>query len=124
MSKFKLVVAVAVAVPALMLAWQVGLAKWQNAQLQEDLDDLAGMTPARIGVIPSQTNEDLRNAVIRKAGHDGITLTPQQVTVRRTGTEKAPVIFLAVDYGVIVSVPGYSFPLHFTPSSEKKSYWY
>ena len=124
MGKFKLVVAVAVAVPALMLAWQVGLAKWENAQLQEDLDDVAGMTSSRIGVIPAQADEDLRNAVIRKAGHDGITLVPQQVTLRRSGTEKAPVIFLAVDYEVIVTVPGYSFPLHFSPSSEKKSNWY
>jgi hypothetical protein len=39
--------------------------------------------------------------------------------VRRSGTLKDPVVYLAADYQTRVRVLGYSFTLHFTPSSEQ-----
>ena len=44
-------------------------------------------------------------------------LAPEQITVQRIGTPGAPAVFVAADYSVPVSLPGYSFVLHFTPSS-------
>ena len=42
---------------------------------------------------------------------------PGSVTVQRIGTPGAPAVYVAADYSVPVSLPGYSFTLHFTPSS-------
>jgi len=45
-------------------------------------------------------------------------LTPNQVTVRRTGEGVSAVIYLAADYTEPVNLPGLSFNLHFTTTSE------
>jgi hypothetical protein len=57
--------------------------------------------------------------VIRKAKSHEIQLEPEQVTVQRTGTVTAPVIYLVADYKVRVTLLGCSFTLHFKPSSAK-----
>jgi hypothetical protein len=122
MSKAKLVVGLAVVTLAGMTGWQVGLSEWANLQFQDDLRDLSAMMGANIGMAAPQTDEDLRKAVIRRAYQHGITVAPSQVTVRRTGSAESPVLYLAADYDVTVSLPGYSFPLHFAPSSTKRSF--
>jgi len=74
-------------------------------------------SPARIGLVDFNTDNDFRSAVIRKAEQYDIYLQPEQITVRRSGTLKEPIIYLAADYKARVRLPGYSFTLHFTPSS-------
>jgi hypothetical protein len=69
-----------------------------------------------------QTDQDLADAVIRKAHEHDITLAPEMVTVQRIGTPGAPAVYVAADYSVPVSLPGYSLTLHFTPSSGNKGY--
>jgi hypothetical protein len=74
------------------------------------------------GANPHETDQELMDAVIKKAADQGITLTPEQVTVQRIGTPGAPAVYIAADYSVPVNLPGYSFTLHFNPSSGNKGF--
>lgn len=84
-----------------------------NYSFQDDLRNIAMMG----GANPRQTDQDLIDSIIKKAQEHQITLTPEQVTIQRIGTPGAPAVYVAADYSVPVSLPGYSFSLHFTPSS-------
>jgi len=119
MGKVKLILGLAVLAVAITAGWQIASCQLANVELRDDLQDLAVQTGAHIGLVPFKTDEDFRNAVIRDAKKYGIQLEPQQVTVQRTGTTQVPIIYLAADYKVRVTMPGYSFTLHFHPSSVK-----
>ena len=74
------------------------------------------------GSNPHETDQSLVESVIKKAQDHDIQLTPEHVTLQRIGTPGAPAVYLAVDYSVPVNLPGYSFTLHFTPSSGNKGF--
>ena len=84
-----------------------------NYSFQDDLRDIAMVG----GSNPHETDQELLTSVIRKAQDHQITLAPEQVSIQRIGTPGAPAEFVAVDYSVPVTLPGYSYSLHFTPSS-------
>ena len=84
-----------------------------NYSFQDDLRNIAMVG----GANPHQTDQELIDAVMKKAQEHQITLTPEQITVQRIGTPGAPAVYVAADYSVPVSLPGYSFSLHFNPSS-------
>lgn len=119
MGKVKLILGLVVLAVAIIAGWQIASCELANLELREDLRDLAAQTGAFIGLNSFSTDEDFRNAVIREAKKYGIQLEPEQVTVQRTGTAQVPIIYLAADYKVPVTLPGYSFTLHFHPSSAK-----
>ena len=84
-----------------------------NYSFQDDLRNIAMVG----GANPHQTDQELIDAIMKKAREHDITLAPEQITVQRIGTPGAPAVFVAADYSVPVTLPGYSFSLHFTPSS-------
>jgi hypothetical protein len=84
-----------------------------NYSFQDDLRNIAMVG----GANPHQTDQELIDAIMKKAREHDITLAPEQITVQRIGTPGAPAVFVAADYSVPVSLPGYSFSLHFSPSS-------
>ena len=84
-----------------------------NYSFQDDLRNIAMVG----GANPHQTDQELIDAIVKKAQEHQIALAPEQVTVQRIGTPGAPAVYVAADYSVPVSLPGYSFSLHFTPSS-------
>jgi len=84
-----------------------------NYSFQDDLRNIAMVG----GANPHQTDQELIDAIVKKAREHDIALAPEQITVQRIGTPGAPAVFVAADYSVPVSLPGYSFSLHFTPSS-------
>jgi hypothetical protein len=94
-------------------AFQVAPPEFTNYSFQDDLKNIA-LTG---GANPHETDQELLDAVMKKAQERGLTLKPEQVTVQRIGTPGAPAVYVAADYSVPVSLPGYSFTLHFTPSS-------
>jgi hypothetical protein len=122
MGKAKLVLGLA-ALAVLALAadagWRIASCELANYELHEDMQYLATQLGSRIGLTAPNTDEDLRSAVIRKAQEHEIQLEPQEVTVQRTGTDEAPIIYLAADYKARVKLLGFSFTFHFTPSSAK-----
>jgi hypothetical protein len=89
-----------------------------NYSFADDLKTVALMSAANYRM----TDQDIVDQVIKKAQEHEITLTQQQITVQRIGTPGMPATYVAVDYSVPVSLPGYSFTLHFTPSSGTKGF--
>ena len=89
-----------------------------NYSFSDDLKNVA----ITGGANPHETDQDLIDTVIKKAQEHEIALTPDHVIVQRIGTPGAPAVYVAADYTVPVSLPGYSFNLHFTPSSGNKGF--
>jgi len=89
-----------------------------NYSFNDDLKNIAMVG----GSNPHQTDQDLIDAVVKKAQEHEIPLTPEHVTVQRIGSPGSPAVFIAADYSVPVNFPGYSFTLHFTPSSGNKGF--
>jgi hypothetical protein len=82
MGKVKIIVVVAVVVLGVIAGWQIVLCELANVELESDLRDIASQAGARIGLETMSTDEELRSAVIHKAGEHNIQLQPEQVTVR------------------------------------------
>jgi hypothetical protein len=89
-----------------------------NYSFEDDLRNVA-LTG---GANPKTSDEDLRATVIQRAQEHQLTLTPAQVTVQRMSTPGMNAVYVAADYSVPVNLPGYSFTLHFTPSSGNKGF--
>jgi hypothetical protein len=109
-----------ISVVILLLAfpgWQIAACYLANSELQSDLKDLAVQNGARIGWLSVATEDELRSDVVARAKNDGISLEPQQITVRLTMTPDVLSIDLAADYEMRANLLVYSFPIHFAPSS-------
>jgi len=98
--------------------FQIVPPEMSNYSFTDDLRTVALMG----GSNPHTSDQELMDSVIKKAQEHGITLAPEQVTVQHVGTPGAPAVYVAADYSVPVSLPGYSFTLHFTPSSGNKTF--
>ena len=113
----KYVFGIAVVVAVIFLAWQFAAPELANIEFQDDVHDLSSQAASRTGLSRLHGDEEIRNLIIRDAEKYDIVLEPKQVTVKRSGTDQAPVFFLAVDYTVPVNLPGYTVTLHFAPTS-------
>ncbi len=118
MGTFKALIGFLVMVGVVYACFQIIPPELSNYSFTDDLKNIAMMA----GANPRETDDDISNAVIRKAQDHGIVLTPEQVAVKHIGTVGAPAIYVAADYSVPVSLPGYSLTLHFTPSSGNKGF--
>ncbi|HET7439166.1 MAG TPA: hypothetical protein VFJ56_06670 [Nitrospira sp.] len=113
MGTVKALVGVLVIIGVIYCAFQVIPPELTNYSFQDDLRNIA-MTG---GANPHTTDQELIDSVMRKAQEHQITLTPEQITVQRIGSPGAPAVYVGADYSVPVNLPGYSFTLHFNPSS-------
>lgn len=102
---------------AFVVGWQIASSELAYFELRADLRDIASQNAARIGLAPASTDEEIRAAVIRDARKYEIPLEPEQVTLQHTGTAEDPALYVAAGYNVQIKLPGYSFTLHFAPSS-------
>ena len=98
--------------------FQIAPPMLNNYSFQDDLKTVAMMDTANY----QKTDEDIRNDVLRKAKERDIAIEPKQITVQHTGTVGMSAVYVAADYSVTVSLPGYSFDMHFTPSSGNKGF--
>jgi hypothetical protein len=113
----KYVFGIAIALAVIMAGWEILEPEVTNIVFQDELRDSAAQLGGRTGVAAPNSDEELRNIVIRKAAKHEIPLNPKQVTVRRSGTPQNPVLFIAVDYTVPVNLIVYSYSLRFSPTS-------
>ena len=100
-------------VGVICVCFQVIPPELSNYSFQDDLREIAMVGSAN----PKETDQDVLNSVIRKAQEHQITLAPEQVSIQRITTPGMLGVYVAVDYTVPVTLPGYSFTLHFTPTS-------
>ncbi|HXJ88795.1 MAG TPA: hypothetical protein VMS18_18390 [Candidatus Binatia bacterium] len=113
MGTVKAIVGFLVIVGVIYCAFQVIPPELTNYSFQDDLRNIAMVG----GANPHQSDQELIDAVMKKAQEHQIALAPEQITIQRIGTPGAPAVFVAAEYSVPVNLPGYSFTLHFTPSS-------
>jgi hypothetical protein len=107
-----------VIIGAIYAGFQIIPPELTNYSFQDDLRNVAMVG----GANPRTTDQELVDSIIKKAQEHQITLTPENVTVQRIGTPGVNAVYVAADYSVPVSLPGYSFKLHFTPSSGNKGF--
>jgi hypothetical protein len=105
-------------IAAIYAGFQIIPPELSDYSFQDDLRNIAMVG----GANAHQTDQEIIDSIVRKAREHQITLTPEQVTVTRIGTPGAPAVYVAADYNVPVSLPGYSFVLHFNPSSGNKGF--
>ena len=118
MGTIKAIVGILVIVGIIYGGFQVIPPELGNYAFQDDLKNIAMIG----GANPRQTDQDLRDAVLKKAKERDIPLTPEHVTIQRIGTPGALAVYVAADYTVPVSLPGYSFEMHFTPTSGNRGF--
>jgi hypothetical protein len=118
MGTVKALIGIVAIVAAIYGAWQIVPPELANYSFQDDLRQIAMVG----GANPHQTDQELIDSIMKKAQDHQITLAPEQVTVTRIGTPGAPAVYVAADYSVPVALPGYSFSLHFNPSSGNRGF--
>jgi hypothetical protein len=118
MGTIKAIVGFLVIVGLVYAGFQIIPPELGNYSFQDDLRNISMVG----GANPHQTDQDLLDAVMKKAQEHDITLAPDHVTIQRIGSPGAPAVYVAADYNVLVTLPGYSFTLHFTPSSGNKGF--
>jgi hypothetical protein len=119
MPNIKVMSGIIVLALAIIAGYPLGSTELRSRLLQDDINDLAAQLDTRTGFGVSKSDDDYRNAVVRKAMEYGIHLRPDQVTVERSISEHESIMYLAADYSVPVSMLVFSFDLHFNPSSRK-----
>jgi len=120
MPSFKVIFVIAVVVLAGSCAWQIGACELANIELKDDMQDIAAQPGTRIGLSQMITDEDIRNAVLRKARSHDIDLAPEQISVQHMGSGALSTVYIEADYTVPVKLPGYTFTVRFTPKTGKK----
>jgi hypothetical protein len=87
-----------------------------NYNFQDDLRQVAMID----GNALQKTDDDVRSDVMRRVKDHDLPIDPKQVTVQRINTPGLAAVYVAADYSVTVSLPGYAFDMHFTPNSGNK----
>ena len=118
MGTVKAIVGILVIVGCIYCAFQIIPPELANYAFQDDLKNIAMVG----GANPHESEQEILESVIRKAREHEIPLAPEHITVQRIGTPGVSAIYVAADYSVPVNLPGYSFALHFTPSSGNKGF--
>lgn len=122
MRKIKIVLGLAVLAGAFSVGWQVAACELASIELQDDINDLTSQLGARVGYSAPNSDEDFRNAVLRSAHRYGIKLMPGQVSIQREGSGPLSTVHLSADYTAPIHLFRFSFSIHFTPESGKKTF--
>lgn len=93
------------------VAWNLIPPYFNNYQLQDALDDIA-----RKNSYTSATDDDIKKAVILKAGEENIKLKEDQIVITRTRNE----LGISVKYHVHVEMLVHPVDFDFTTSSLNK----
>ncbi len=108
-----------IAIGAVVVAlFQIAPPMLANYSFQDDLKTVAMMD----GPNAQKTDDDVRTDVLRKAKEHELPLEGKQITVQRINSPGIAAVYIAADYSVTISLPGYSFDMHFTPSSGNKGF--
>ena len=98
--------------------FQVAPPMLANYSFSDDLKTVAMMDSANL----QKTDEDVRGDVLRKAKEHDLPIEAKQITVQRINTPGLSAVYVAADYSVTINLPGYSFDMHFNPTSGNKGF--
>jgi hypothetical protein len=108
MTRIKALLTFAIVMGLVYVAYVMGPPYFNNYQFQDDLN-----TEVRFMQNAGKTDEEIKADVVKKAGDDGIMLTPQQIRIIRANKT----ITVEVSYTVHVDLPGYSTDMPFHPTA-------
>jgi hypothetical protein len=118
MGTIKAIIGVVVIAACIYGGFQIIPAELNNYSFTDDLRNVAMVG----GANPHTTDQELINDIVKKAREHDIPLTSDHVTVQRIGSPGVNAVYVAADYSVPVNLPGYSFTLHFNPTSGNKGF--
>jgi len=110
MEKLKAVIGILVIVGGFYYGWNMIPPYFHNAQFQDDLDDIV-----RVATYNTRTDEELKQAVIRKAQSRDIVLKEDQISIARLASGG---VGISVKYRVHVDMIGHQADLDFTANSK------
>lgn len=112
MQRLKSLLGLVVVIGAFYLAWVLIPPYYNNYSFQDEIDN-----QARNAVYAYQTTEqDVKEALAKKAKELEIPLSPDQIHVQKTGSE----ISIWAEYTISVQTPVKTFDLTFSPSTKNK----
>ena len=68
----------------------------------------------------TRSEDDIRDAIVKRAREYDIPLTAKQVRVQRSGSNGTGSLTIEADYSIPVDLPGYPMTLDFHPSTNNK----
>ena len=116
MGSLKAIVGIFAILFVVYACFQVAPPLMANYSFQDDLRTVALMDGANM----QKTEDDVRTDVLRKAKEHELPIDAKEVTVQRISTPGVSAVYVAANYSVTVSLPGYSFDMHFNPDSGNK----
>jgi hypothetical protein len=111
MGTLKALVGLAILAGLIFVAISILPPYFSNYQWRDDMQ-----TEARFASLGTKSEEAIRESVFKKALEYEIPVKPEQIKVRRDGTD----VVISCDYSVVVSFPtGHKVTLDFTNNTEK-----
>jgi hypothetical protein len=98
--------------------FQVAPPMLANYSFSDDLKTVSMMDSSNL----QKTDEDVRNDVLRRAKEHDLPIEAKQITVQRINTPGISAVYVSADYSVTINLPGYSFDMHFNPTSGNKGF--
>ena len=115
MGSLKLVTGIFVMVAAVYLIAVLAPPFFSNYQFED-----AMRTEAQMDTYNTKTEDQIRDAIFRKAQDLDVPVSREQIKVQRSGVTGTGSISIEAPYIVHVSLPGYPMDLNFDPSSRNK----
>src|SRR5215472_17370511 len=109
MEKLKALIGILVIVGGFYYGWNMIPPYFHNAQFQDDLDDIA-----RVATYNPRSDDELKQAVIKKAQSRDIVLKEDQISITRITSG----IGISVKYRVHIEMIGHQTDLDFTANSK------
>ena len=109
MGTIKLIIGVSLVGAVVTLGLFVIPPYFTNYQFEDDIK-----TEALTLTYTTKTEDEIRQIIYKKATDMDIPISPQQITVQRTGSQGSGSLLIDASYTVRVNLPGYPFdlPLH------------
>ncbi|MGB9072192.1 MAG: hypothetical protein WCC22_05935 [Terriglobales bacterium] len=115
MGTVKMILGLAVMVAMFIVGWAIVPAYFNNYEFEDALKN-----EALQATYSTRSEEDIREAVVKRAHDYDIPLTAKQVHVSRSGTYGNGSLLIETSYSVPVNLPGYQTTLEFHPSTKNK----
>jgi hypothetical protein len=112
MQRLKAWLSVLLVICSFYVAWKVVPPFFNNLQFEDAMGEEAKLSAYNM----QRTEQEIRDAMLKKAGDFDIPLTAEQLHVSRNGSE----VSISADYNVHVDLPVHPIDLQFHPTSKGK----
>jgi hypothetical protein len=115
MGSLKLVLGIFVMVASVYLIAVLAPPFFSNYQFEDSL-----RTEAQMDTYNTKTEDQIRDAIFKKAQELDVPVSREQIKVQRSGVTGSGSISIEAPYIVHINLPGYPLDLNFDPSSRNK----